>query len=98
MQMLDSKDTVDQLAKASSARLYGHVLRMGEDDIPRKSLDIRVKRTRESSRQKRIRLQTVVCGQYSTKMEIRGLYYLWQDEENPATNSSMRPILDQDGD
>ena len=35
MQMLDLKETMDQLAKANSVRWYGHVLRSDKDNFLR---------------------------------------------------------------
>ena len=43
MWMLDLNETLDQLAKASSVRWYGHVLRKDENNFLRRALDLRVK-------------------------------------------------------
>ena len=46
MQMLDLNGTLDQLAKASSVRWYGHVLRKDKNNLKRRPLDFRVRVTR----------------------------------------------------
>ena len=38
MQMLDFKETIDQIAKANSFRWYGHVLRKDKNNILRRAL------------------------------------------------------------
>ena len=39
MSLLDLKDTLDGLARASGVRWYGHVLRMDNGDVLRRTLD-----------------------------------------------------------
>ena len=53
MQMLDLNQTIDQLAKANSARWHGHVLRMDKNNFPRRALDLSVKGTIKRGRPKK---------------------------------------------
>ena len=50
IQMLDMNETIDQLAKANSVRLYGYVLRKDKNNFIRRALDFNVKGTRKRSR------------------------------------------------
>ena len=42
MTLLGLKDTLDELARASGVRCYGHVLRRVNDDVLRRPLDFEV--------------------------------------------------------
>ena len=42
MSLLGLKDTLDELAKASGVRWYGHVLKRDNDDVLRRALDFEV--------------------------------------------------------
>ena len=45
MQMLDLNKSIDQLAKANSVRLYGHVLRKDSNNFLIRALDFKVSGT-----------------------------------------------------
>ena len=60
MQMLDVKESIDQLAKSNSVRWYGHVLRMDENNFLRRAIDLRVKRTMKRDRPMKTWLISVV--------------------------------------
>ena len=53
MFIMDLNDTMNQLAMASSARWYGHVLRRVESHILRRALDFEVEGQRKKGRPKR---------------------------------------------
>ena len=59
MQMLDYKETIDQLAEANSVRWYGHVLRNDKNNFLG-SLDFKVKRTRKRGRPNKTWLIAVI--------------------------------------
>ena len=50
MSLLDLKDTLDGLARASGVRWYGHVLRRDNGDILRRAFDFEVARRRGRGR------------------------------------------------
>ena len=60
MQMLDLKETIDQLARANSVRWYGHVLRKDNINIQRRALYLKVKGTTKRGRPKKTWLRAVV--------------------------------------
>ena len=55
MLMLDSDETMGQLAMANSVHLYGHVLRTEDHHDLRRALDFEVEGQREKVRPKRTR-------------------------------------------
>ena len=59
-QMLDMNETIDQLAKTSSVRWYGHVLRKDKHNFLRRALDLKVKGTRKMGRPKKTWLKAVI--------------------------------------
>jgi len=54
MNMLGLRETVENLAKASNLRWYGHVLRREEDDALRKVLSFKMEGLRKRGRRRRI--------------------------------------------
>ena len=60
MQMLGLNETIDQLAKASSVRWYGRVLRKYRNNFLRRAFDLRVKGTVKRGRPKKTCLRAVV--------------------------------------
>ena len=59
MQMLDLKETMDQLAKANSVSWYGHALRKDKNNFLSRALDIKVKWTRNRGKPKKTWLSAV---------------------------------------
>ena len=53
MLMLDLNETINQLAKANSDSLHGHVLRKDKNNFLKGALDLRVKGTRKVGRPKK---------------------------------------------
>ena len=60
MQILDLNEAMDQLAKASSVRWYGHVLRKDKNNFLRRALDLMVRGTMKRGRPKKTWLRAVV--------------------------------------
>ena len=60
MQMMDLNETIDQLARANSVHLYGHVLIKDKNNVWRRALDVKVQGTRKRGRRKKTWLKTVV--------------------------------------
>ena len=50
MQMLGLNETIDHLARATSVRWYGYVLRKDMNNFLRRALDFKVKGTRKRGR------------------------------------------------
>ena len=80
MQMLDSGETVEQLAKAKGLRWYGHVLRKEKNNFLRGALDFKAKGTRKRGRPKKTWLKAAMEQSRkvwlnesdANKMEIKG--------------------------
>ena len=53
MQMLDMKETIDQLAKAHSVHWHGYALRKDRNNFLKIALDLRVKDTRKRADQRK---------------------------------------------
>ena len=60
MQMLDLNETIDQLAKANSARWYGHALRNDNYNFLRRALDLKRTGKMKCGRPKKTWLKAVV--------------------------------------
>ena len=59
MQMLDLKETTDQLERANSVRQYGDILRNDENNFLRRVFDLTVKGTEIEGRPNKTRLNAV---------------------------------------
>ena len=60
MQALDLNETIDQLAKATSVRSYGHILRKHKNKFLRRAVDFNLKWTRKRGRPKKTSIKAVI--------------------------------------